>query len=135
MTGIFFSTSHARQVISKPFERWLSSTLSSLEGDRLRQSPATAIRIGNDQLIDKSLNILATIVAVLLRKKLVCTAPSVSSNGWDQNDVAYCHAMSTSRVGTKKDVGAEVTRSRNLVPHVSGMRYYLSHCPGHTRGI
>jgi len=50
---------------------------------------------------------LAAIVAVLLWKKLVCTAPSISSSGRDQNDATYCHTMSISRVGTKKDVGAE----------------------------
>ena len=47
---------------------------------------------------------------------------------------AYCHAMSMSRVGTKKEVGAEAIRSRNLVPRVSHTKLSTP-CSRHTHGI
>ena len=53
--------------------------------------------------------------------------------GWSV--FAYCHAMSMSRVGTKKEVGVEAIRSRNLVhERVSDMKLSPS-CCGHTHGI
>lgn len=55
----------------------------------------------------------------------MCTAPSVSLNRWGKSRFAYCHAMSISRVGTKKEVGADAMRSRNLVWCVSDVKHYL----------
>ena len=45
----------------------------------------------------------------------MCTTPSLSLNEWGKSTFAYCQAMSMSRVGTKKEVGADAMRSRNLV--------------------
>ena len=39
---------------------------------------------------------------------------------------AYCHAMSMSNVGTKKEVGAEAMRSRNLIRSVNDMKRSLA---------
>lgn len=54
----------------------------------------------------------------------MCTAPNVGLNKWGESDFAYYQAMSISKVGTKKGVGVESMRSKNLVPGVSEMRNY-----------
>lgn len=53
----------------------------------------------------------------------MCTAKCVSLNRRVVGKVAYCHAMSISKVGTKKAVGVEAIRSRNLVKSVSCMKH------------
>jgi hypothetical protein len=54
----------------------------------------------------------------------VCTAPNVSLNKCGESDFAYHQTMSISKVWTKKGVGVETMRSRNLVPRVSEMKNY-----------
>jgi hypothetical protein len=71
--------------------------------------------LGKDGLVNESLKMFEAIITVLLREKLVCTAPGVSLNESGKRTFTYCHAMSMSKVGTKKEVGAEAMRSRNLI--------------------
>jgi len=60
------------------------------------------------------------------------TESQFEGTGWGV--FAYCHAMSMSRVGTKKEVGAEAIRSRNLGPRVSDAKLSPP-CSRHTHGI
>jgi hypothetical protein len=69
-------------------------------------------------------DMLTAIITRLLREKLVCTTPNVSLDKWGESDFAYHQTMSISKVWTKKGVGVETMRSRNLVPRVSEMKNY-----------